>query len=253
MKRGTQYFAAVLVGVALLTVLSTADAATVKIDGIKVVYDRPIAAGWGAYYDQWDQTLTIEIEQQAQGGNLLVKALENAYQFWPGYVDVYISAPSADIASINLIGRDGLRFYVVGEVDSCRKFKLNWGTVGGTWAYGPYTGLYQWDFDPWGMHGARWPKKVLVKNGFSPAPALAPIGFLGSPTRVKGEKVLQMVSESESEALSEAKSNLAESEADDEEEEEDDEKSEDDDSSANADFSPGDKVAIFQSLLLNAE
>jgi hypothetical protein len=253
----TRYVAAVLVGVALLAAVSTAEATAVIVDGIKVKYDRPLA-NWGAYYDPDDGTLTVEIEPQAAGGVLIVKPLPEAVLWWPGYVDIYIFAPDAYIKKIDLKGKDWCRFYVVGEVDSADKFKLTWGVVGSTDYYGWDVGLYQWDFDPWGINNLRWPLNIKVKNGFTTAPVLAPMFVLGARAPVKGEK-FEKPDPSKSEVLRKDKAALWQDtefdvyESEQEEVEQGNEEDAADDASCELDVSAGDAVGFFQSLLLGAE
>lgn len=253
----TGYVAAVLVGVALLAAVSTAEATAVIVDGIKVKYDRPLA-NWGAYYDPGDGTLTVEIEPQAAGGVLIVKPLPEAVLWWPGYVDIYIFAPDAYIKKIDLKGEDWCRFYVVGEVDSADKFKLTWGVVGSTDYYGWDVGLYQWDFDPWGINNLRWPLNIKVKNGFTTAPVLAPMFVLGARAPVKGEK-FDKPDPSKSGVLPEDKMALWESVrgASAENQKKEIEKSAADVETApepvELDVSAGDAVGFFQSLLLGGK
>lgn len=125
---------------------------TVTIGGVKVSYTK---AGCSAYYDQNDDTLTIELSQDA--GNLTVTAQRTAAQNWGGYTDVYIAGDDSMVKGITLNGRSDNPFYVVGQIAYTKKFSSNYTVIGDTDYYGD-TGLGSADAMPW-------PDSISMKNG----------------------------------------------------------------------------------------
>jgi hypothetical protein len=243
-----RYVAAVLVGVALLAALSTAEAQVQlywqEVGGILVGYSNPL---FDAYWDSFDDTLTVEVLMS--GGPLVIKATEIAPIFWGPYCDVYILADFANITTVKLKGHDMCPLYVCGYVDFANKFILKNGVVGNTDYWGPDFGLYRDS-----LFG---PKKIAMKWGYSTGAVLASSTF-ASLSREKGEKpctdgaCARAVSPEEKVAMWEAMKAQADESGEDEDDEIDKE-FEEEDASADVDVSPGDKVAIFQSLLLNAK
>lgn len=74
--------------------------------------------------------MTVEIYED--GGNLTVKALPWAYQYWGDYVDVYLSADCVYVPSLTFKGRSDLPFYITGQVGETHKLSIVNGFVGGT-------------------------------------------------------------------------------------------------------------------------
>jgi len=246
----TRYVAAVLVGVALLAAVSTAEAHTQWVGGIKVTYSKP---GFEAYHDQDDDTLTIRITQG--GGSLNVKATPAAIYYWGSECDVYLwGMPGVDIKNIKLKGYIGdydyCVLYVCGYVHYVKKFTLQYGAVGYTWYYGRDFGLYRdSQFDSMA-------KKIIMKWAWAYAAVLAEEGeffSLSSRGKPAREDVCKAeVSPEERMVLGEAIRAAL-----DEEEEEDVEGStaevEAKPEPVELDVSAGDAVGFFQSLLLGGK
>jgi PKD repeat protein len=132
---------------------------SVDIGDIEVSYSLP---GCVAYYNDTDEALTIQITES--GGDLRVVCGPEAYIVWEDYCDLVISAPDASINSIILKGRPETQLHVAGNVGYVKKFKLKYGSVGGTDFYGPEIGLASTSFER--------PNKILIKWGWAPAPVL---------------------------------------------------------------------------------
>jgi hypothetical protein len=241
----TQYIAGVLVGVALLAAGSTAEALHWElVGGVWVGYDTPF---FDAYYDPFDDTLTVEV--YASGGPLVVEATALASFFWGPYCDVYIWADGASITNMKFKGHDTCWLYVAGFVEFANKFMMKKGVVGELDDYVDDFGLYR--------DSIFGPKKILMKWGHASGAVLGP-EWLRSLTREEGQKPsVEGVSKREG-AVEEKIARLeamkaAVDESGEDDDPDDDEEFEAEDSSADVDLSPGDKVAIFQSLLLNAK
>ena len=126
---------------------------------LKVIYSKP---GCVAYYDAVDGILRIAISES--DGDLTVKCGEEAYLEWEDYCDIYIDAPTASINVMNLKGRPETQLHVAGEVASVNKFKLKYGSVGGTDYYGPEVGLANTSLEL--------PNKIKILWGWTTAPVL---------------------------------------------------------------------------------
>jgi hypothetical protein len=125
---------------------------TVTLGGVKVSYTK---SGCVAYYDQNDDTLTVELSQDA--GNLTVTAQRTAAQSWGGYTDIYIAGDDSLVKAITLNGRSDNPFYVTGQIAYTKKFSSNYTVIGDTDFYGD-NGLGSSDLMPW-------PDSISMKNG----------------------------------------------------------------------------------------
>jgi PKD repeat protein len=132
---------------------------TFEYGDVKVRYSL---AGCEAYYNDTDDTLTIQISDS--DGDLLVKCGDEAYLDWGDRCDIYIGAPDASINTMNLKGRLETQLHVCGDVSYVKNFKLKYGCVGDTESYGPGFGLYNTSLTL--------PNKILIKWGWTTAPLL---------------------------------------------------------------------------------
>ena len=131
----------------------------VDIGDIKVRYSEP---GCVAYYNDTDETLTIRITDS--DGDLAVICGPDAHVIWEDYCDIYIDAPAASVKTMNLKGTPETQLHVAGEVGYVEKFKLKYGSVGGTDHYGPEIGL--------GSTSLELPNKIKILWGWTTAPVL---------------------------------------------------------------------------------
>jgi len=237
----TRYVAAALVGAVLLAALSTAEARSLTVMGIKVSYNRE---PWDVYYDGFDDTLTIIIGYAADGGNLKVAATKEAPLYWGWYCDVYVWADYAEIKNMSFKGihRRGVSefmLFICGFVDHARGLKVTSGCVGFTDYYGPDFGLYSY-LGP--------PNKIAINKGFATAAVLGP-EFLRSRATRSGKPSKEDVSKSETSPEDKVvffKMLRAE-------EYESEEKVEPDSEVSEVEVSPEDKVTFWQMLLRSAK
>jgi hypothetical protein len=170
-----------LLTIALLTIAATAGPSqsagySVTIGGVRVSYSK---AGCFAYYDQQDDTLTVEIFEDA--GNLTITAQPTAASNWGGYTDVYVLGDDALIRGMSLNGRIDNPLYVTGQVAYTKKFSSKYTVVGGTDYYGT-TGLGSSDFLPY-------PDSISMRNGGCMGPLFGVdySGFTDAAGKISGE------------------------------------------------------------------
>jgi len=150
-------------------------AATINVGGVKVTYSK---AGMDAYYNAGDDTLTIVLSES--GGTLVVTATGEANANWGSYVDTVIFGFGIDVKNIILKGRSDAAFFVAGEMNTCDKFMVKNGFVGGTDYYGD-TGLYS--------DAGAVSTSIKIFNGV----AIGPVFVYPSSALAQGDKQLPFV------------------------------------------------------------
>lgn len=123
------------------------------IGGITVSY-----SGYAvAYYDSYDDTLTVEID--SSGGSLNISVGSTATNSWGGYVDVFIDAGGVVMKSMSIKGSPACTPYVCGNIYYVDKFSMSLGVIGGTDTYGRDVGL--------GMTSTYIPTAVSMKYSYA--------------------------------------------------------------------------------------
>jgi hypothetical protein len=107
-----------------------------SVGGVNVSYSGDSAE---AYYDAFDDTLTIVVS--GTGGSLNVTVTADANANWGSYVDIYIAGDSANLKSITIKGNATCVPFLCGQVGYVTKFTLQGGVVGNTDYYGLDFGL----------------------------------------------------------------------------------------------------------------
>ena len=164
---------AALVAAAFLAVVPTVEGAAYQatVGDIKVKYTK---GGCLAYYDYFDDTLTIQVWED--GGILTVTAGRNAPAYWGWYCDIFIWADLARIKKMNFKGRRDFSLYICGVVEYALMFNAKYCIVGNTDFYGMDAGLCSWDNPP---------KKISFTAGYSTAEVF---GWCGVTAAGSGSK-----------------------------------------------------------------